>query len=111
MSRRAIRHHSDTIALHARSQCRKTRATKRASARHGPKLLSDNMSKRAPRKTYVQNRRESRSKAEGRKPGEKRVTPLGATNPLASFLTRLERLTLARGTAVSDSRPFAIFFT
>ena len=69
------------------------------------------MSKRAPRKTYVQNRRESRSKAEGRKRKGKRVTPLGVTNPLASFLTRLERLTLARGTAVSDSRPFAIFFT
>ena len=99
-SRRVNRHHSDTIALHARSQCRKTRETKRASAPQRPKLLSDNMSKRAPRKTYVQNRRESRSKAEGRKPGEKRVTPLGATNPLASFLTRLERLTLARGTAI-----------
>ena len=99
-SRRAIRHHRDRIALHARSHCRTERVTKRPNAPHGPEPLSDNTSKRAPRRTYVRARRESRSKAEGRKREGKRVTPLGAANPSASSSTQLARLTLARSTAI-----------
>ena len=99
-SRRAIRHHRDRIALHARSHCRTERVTKRPNAPHGPEPLSDNTSKRAPRRTYVRARRESRSKAEGRKREGTRVTPLGAANPSASSSTQLARLTLARSTAI-----------
>ena len=38
----------------------------RSNAPHGPELLSDNTNKRAPRRTYVRARRESRSKARGK---------------------------------------------
>ena len=72
----------DSLTEHTRPNGRDERVTNRASTPHGPKQQSDNMSKRPPRRTYVQARRECRSEAEGRKRGGKRVTPLGVTSPL-----------------------------